>query len=262
MTGRGIEEAADGSAGPDHAARLAETFVELADTLVDDFDLIEFLYTLVHRCVELVDVSAVGLMIGDGRGRLQVMASSTEETRLLELFQLQNGEGPCLQCFRTGRPVEEPDLTLATPRWPMFAPEAVRAGFRTVHALPMRLRTRTIGALNLFHVRPDALAEADIRIAQALVDIATIGLIQVDMGRRQDVLVDQLEAALELRIAIEQAKGIVAQIRGIPPTEAFVLMRAYATEHHHRLTELVHAVIERRPMVAGLLTAAGANRPG
>jgi transcriptional regulator with GAF, ATPase, and Fis domain len=217
MSGRGIDGTTDATAGPTHAARLTETFVELADTLVDDFDLIEFLYTLVNRCVELVDVSAVGLMIGDGRGRLQVMASSTEEARLLELFQLQNGEGPCLQCFRSGQPVQESDLRLATPRWPMFAPEAVRAGFRTVHALPMRLRTRTIGALNLFHVRADALADSEIRIAQALVDIATIGLIQVDMGRRQDVLLDQLEAVLELRIAIEQAKGVVAQIRGITP---------------------------------------------
>jgi transcriptional regulator with GAF, ATPase, and Fis domain len=254
MSGGRIGKTADSSAGPAHAARLTETFVELADTLVDDFDLIEFLYTLVHRCVELVDVSAVGLMIGDGRGRLQVMASSTEETRLLELFQLQNGEGPCLQCFRTGQPVEDPDLVLAADRWPLFAPEAVRAGFRTVHALPMRLRTQTIGALNLFHVRADALADADIRIAQALVDIATIGLIQLDLGRRRDVLLDQLETALDLRIAVEQAKGMVAQILGITPTDAFGVLRRYAAEHHHRLTELVEAVIERNPLADGLFT--------
>jgi hypothetical protein len=119
----------------------------------------------------------------------------------------------------------------------------------------MRLRTRTIGALNLFHVRADALADSEIRLAQALVDIATIGLIQVDMGRRQDVLVDQLEAVLELRIAVEQAKGMVAQILGITPTDAFGVLRRYAAEHNHRLTELVHAVIERSPLTAGLLTA-------
>jgi transcriptional regulator with GAF, ATPase, and Fis domain len=252
---------------PSHVERLTATFVELADTLVDDFDLIEFLYMLVQRCVELVDVSAVGLMVTDGQGRLQVMASSTEETRLLELFQLQNGEGPCLQCFRTGRPVQDPDLSLAAHRWPLFAPEAVRAGFRTVHALPMRLRTRTIGALNLFHVQANAFAEADIRIAQALVDVATVGLIQVDMGRRQEVLVEQLEAALHMRIAIEQAKGVLAEVLRISPAEAFGVLRVHAAEHNHRLTELVHAVLERAPIAAELLagtteTPERAARPG
>jgi len=137
--------------------RLAQTFVELADTLVDEFDLVEFLHILVDRCVQLLDVSAAGLMLVDFRGRLQVMASSSENIRLLELFQLQNDDGPCLECYRTGRPVNHPDLADADDRWPRFAPAARKAGYRTVHALPMRLRTEILGAFNLFHAGPHRL---------------------------------------------------------------------------------------------------------
>lgn len=224
--------------------RLAETFVELADTLVDGFDLMEFLYTLVERCVELVDVSAAGLMFGDEQGRLRVAASSSEETRLLELFQLHAEEGPCLECYSSGKPVEEPDLALAGDRWPVFAPEAMRAGFRTVHALPMRLRERTVGSLNLFHVDPEALPPAATRLAQSLIDVATIGLIQAQGGQRSDVLLDKLQLALLARVVIEQAKGVLAEHRGTTPAEAFILLRSHARAHDLRLTELAYTVIE------------------
>ncbi len=223
--------------------RLAETFVDLADTLVDEFDLVEFLYTLVDRCMELLDVSAVGLMLADGRGQLTVMASSSEETRLLELFQLQNDEGPCLEAFRGGAPVHASDIQEAGERWPTFAPEAIRAGFRAVHALPMRLRTETIGALNLFHAAPGGLNLSDARIGQALVDVATIGLIQVDLGRRRQVLVTQLQTALNTRITIEQAKGILAERHRITPAQAFTSLRDHARGTNQRLTELALAVI-------------------
>lgn len=238
--------------------RLAETFVELADTLVANFDLMEFLYLLVERCVELLDVSAVGLMFGDDQGRLRVAASSSEETRLLELFQLQNNEGPCLECYRSGEPVEEPDMTRAAARWPLFAPEGVRAGFRTVHALPMRLRERTVGSLNLFHVDPEALPPASTRIAQSLVDVATIGLLQVESAQRSDVLLGQLQLALVARVVIEQAKGVLAELRGISPAEAFTMMRAHARENDLRLTELAYAIVEGDSAIAVTLrTPAG-----
>jgi GAF domain-containing protein len=240
--------------------RLADTFVELADTLGGDFDLIEFLYTLVERCVELLDVSAVGLMLADDRGRLRVVASSSEETRLLELFQLQNDEGPCLECYRTGLPVADPDLTVG-PRWALFGPEAVRAEFRTVHALPMRLRERTVGSLNLFHTRKGGLWESDARIAQALVDVATIGLIQVHLGRRQEILVERLQTALDVRVVIEQAKGVLAQVRGISPGEAFSVLRAYARAHDLRLTTLAFAVVEGKGAAAGLLRWSPSGTP-
>lgn len=224
--------------------RLAETFVELADTLVEGFDLIEFLYTLVDRCVELLDVSAAGLMFGDEHGRLRVAASSSGETRLLELFQLQNDEGPCLECYRSGDPVEEPDLAEAGARWPLFAPEAVRAGFRTVHALPMRLRDRTVGSLNLFHLHPGALAPPVTGIAQSLVDVATIGLIQAESSLRPEVLRGQLQLALDARVVIEQAKGVLAERTGLTPAAAFAVLRQHAQITNERLTDLAYAVID------------------
>lgn len=238
--------------------RLAHTFVELADTLVDEFDLIEFLHVLVDRCVELLDVSAAGLMLADCRGRLQVMASSSENIRLLELFQLQNDDGPCLDCYRAGEPVAHPDLTYARDRWPQFAPAATQAGFRTVHALPMRLRTEIIGAFNLFHTNPHQLHRSVTRIGQAMADVATIGLIQERSLRHHETLVDQLQTALNSRILIEQAKGVLAERHGINPNEAFTLLRAYARNHHHRLTELAAAIIDGSTTATELLP----TRPG
>lgn len=254
-TGVGRREVGD----PMRERRLAAVFVELADTLVFGFDLIEFLYTLVERCVELLDVSAVGLMLGDERGRLRVVASSTEETRLLELFQLQNDQGPCLESYRTGQPVDDPDLVAASARWPLFAPEAVRAGFHSVHALPMRLRAQTVGSLNLFHVRADALPESATCVAQSLVDVATIGLIHAEAGQRQDVLIAQLQTALDTRVVIEQAKGVLAERRGITPAEAFAMLRTHARSHNQRLSVLAHAVIGREPMAAALLAPTSGN---
>ncbi len=231
--------------------RLAETFVDLADTLVEDFDLIEFLYTLVDRCAELLDVTAVGLMLSDARGRLTVMASTSEETRLLELFQLQNDQGPCLECFQQGRAVHERDLEAASGRWDRFAPEAVAAGFHAVHALPMRLRDETIGALNLFHAERGALQDSDIRIGQAMVDVATIGLVQVGYTRRREILFAQLQQALDTRVIIEQAKGVLAERNGITPGQAFSSLRNYARARNLRLSDLADAVIDGRVLPAG-----------
>ena len=223
--------------------RVARTFVELADTLVDDFDVVEFLHMLVDRCVELLDVSAAGLLLGDSSDRLRVMASSAENIHLLELFQLQNHEGPCLDCYHTGAPVSHPDLTGATDRWPLFVPAATESGFQTVHALPMRLRSQVIGALNLFHTDPNALAPEVTQIGQAMADVATIGLIQQRALHQQDIVVDQLHTALDSRVLVEQAKGVLAERHGIDPGQAFTLLRAYARNHNKRLTELAATVI-------------------
>src|SRR5690242_10405036 len=156
---------------------LADVFVEMADTLVDDFDMIDFLHVLTERCVQLLGVSAAGLLLTDGQGALQVVAASSERTRLLELFQLQNDEGPCLDCFHTAQPVSVADLS-SEDRWPRFVPAAVEAGFGAVHALPMRLRSDVIGALNLFDVAGGAIGAGPLRVGQALADVATIGLLQ------------------------------------------------------------------------------------
>jgi GAF domain-containing protein len=224
--------------------QLAAVFVEIADTLVDDFDVIEFLQRLADQCVSVVEVSAAGLLLTDQRGALRVVAASTEETKLLELFQLQSDQGPCLDCFRTGRPVAGVDLSGAdAQRWPRFAAEARRTGFASVHALPMRLRDEVIGALNLFHVQPGGLSEPTLALAQALADVATIGLLQERVIRGGEVLAEQLQSALNSRVLIEQAKGVIAERNGINVGEAFTLLRQAARRHNRRLSDLAHEVV-------------------
>jgi transcriptional regulator with GAF, ATPase, and Fis domain len=223
--------------------QLAEAFVEMADTLVDDFDLMEFLHRLTDRCVSLLDVSAAGLLLTDQRGALRMVAASTEETRLLELFQLQTDQGPCVDCFRTGRPVAVADLA-ATDRWPRFVAAARETGFASVHALPMRLRTEVIGALNLFGTQPGGLDENTVRLGQAFADVATIGLLQARAIGRRDTLAEQLQTALNSRILIEQAKGVIAERRRLDMDQSFTILRGTARASNRRLSELARAVID------------------
>lgn len=223
--------------------RLAEVFVEVADTLVDDFDLIEFLRTVTARAAELVNLAAVGLLLADAGGQLQFMAASDERTRLLELFQLQHREGPCLDSFTTGIPVVNADLRQASDRWPVFAPHATDLGFRSVHAIPLRLRDQVIGALNLFGTDTGNLGPDDVRVVQALADVATIGLLQEQTIHRAATLTEQLQGALNSRIVIEQAKGALARTHGIDVDQAFELLRRYARNHNRKLVELAQAVL-------------------
>jgi GAF domain-containing protein len=226
------------------AERLARTFVEVADTLVDEFDLIDFLHMLADRTAVLVGAATVGLMLADQRGRLEFLAASDENTRLLELFQVQNSEGPCLDAFRTAVPVINADLAEAGSRWPRFAPRATAAGFRSVHAFPLRLRSEVIGALNVFGSQPGtSLDDADVPIVQALADIAAIGLLQERAIRRGEILTEQLQAALDSRIVIEQAKGAIAQARGVSVDEAFSMLRNYARRTNRRLVDIAHTVV-------------------
>jgi hypothetical protein len=217
---------------------LSDTFVELADTMVADFDVIDFLHLLTDRSVALLAASAAGVVLADPRGELRLAAASSEEAGLLELFQLQNDQGPCLECFRTGRPVTAADLAGPAPRWPRFAAAAVQAGFATVEALPMRLRDQTIGALNLFRAEPGPLDPADLRIGQALADVATIGLLQERNVRRRETVAEQLQAALNSRVIIEQAKGKLAERLNIDMDRAFTMLRDYARNSNQRLTNV------------------------
>src|SRR5689334_12437241 len=178
---------------------LSDTFVELADTMVADFDVIDFLHMLTDRSVLLLAAGAAGVVLADPRGELRVAAASSHEAGLLELFQIQNDQGPCLDCFRTGQPVTAADLTGPAQRWPRFATAAAQAGFRAVEALPMRLRDDVIGALNLFRTQPGPLDPADLRIGQALADVATIGLLQERSVRRGEIAAEQLQGALNSR---------------------------------------------------------------
>ena len=223
--------------------QLVDVFVEMADTLVDDFDVIEFLHMLTERCVQLLDISAAGLLVTDGQDTLQLVAASSERTRLLELFQLQTDQGPCVDCFHTGQPVSVVDLPTAG-RWPRFTAAAAEVGFAAVHALPMRLRTEVIGALNFFDTRPGAMDDGRRRIGQALADVATIGLLQQRAIRRGDMVTQQLQTALNSRVLIEQAKGILAERLHLDVADAFTLLRTTARNHNQRLSDLAQAIVD------------------
>jgi hypothetical protein len=226
-------------------------FVEVADTLVDEFDLIEFLQMLTHRVAGFFDTAQVGLLLADHRNRLNFVAASDESARLLELVQLQHDDGPCLEAFSTGRPVTNVNLDAAGDRWPQFAPRAARSGFQSVHAFPLRLRKEVIGAMGVF-ASATALDETDVYVVQSLADVAVIALLQERAIRRGEVLTEQLQGALNSRIAIEQAKGVVAQARGVTPDEAFGLIRHYARSSNRRLSEVATTIVADLPAVPDL----------
>lgn len=240
---------------------LARTFVELADTLVADFDVVELLTLLVDRCVDVLDVGAAGLMLVAPEGDLRVMAWSSEATRVLELFELQAREGPCLDCYRTGEAVVNQDLAGVNGRWPRFSREALTAGFHSVHALPMRLRGTVIGALNLFHIDPGQMRQPDIAAAQALADVATIAILQHRAALEAQVVNEQLNVALNSRVVIEQAKGMVAERIGVPMEEAFSTLRHHARNHNLRLADVARDVIDGRLPASALDRSGVAEQP-
>jgi GAF domain-containing protein len=221
---------------------LAKTLVGLADTLVDDFDVVELLTLLTDGCIDVLDVAAAGLMLAAPEGDLRVMASSSEAMRVLELFELQAQEGPCLDCYRTGQPVLNQHLAVAEDRWPRFAPEAHAAGFHTVHALPMRLRGTVIGALNLFNNYLGDIRRTDIVAAQAMADVATIAILQHRATHEAQVLNEQLNHALNSRIVIEQAKGMLAERLDVDLEQAFTRLRNHARNHNLRLADLARNI--------------------
>jgi hypothetical protein len=221
---------------------VADVFVELADTLVDDFDVMDFLHVLTERSVQILGVVAAGLLLADEQGTLQVVAASSERTRLLELFQLQTDEGPCVDCFRSGQAVSEVDLAGAG-RWPRFSAAATEVGYAAVHAVPMRLRIVTIGALNFFGAQAGAVDQERLRLGQALADVATIGLLQHRAIHRRDVVTEQLQTALNSRVLIEQAKGVLAERLRVSVDDAFTVLRRAARRQNRRLVDLAEAVV-------------------
>jgi GAF domain-containing protein len=224
------------------ATRLARTFVKLADTLSDDFDVLDMLHVLTTQCADVVGAAAVGLLLADSEGRLRVVVASDEHARLLELFQIQSDEGPCVECYRSGEPVSSAGLDQET-RWPRFSPAATEQGFTCMLALPLRLRGEVIGAMNLFR-NSSALDKDESEVVQALADVATIAILQDRRVRDRTMLSEQLQTALNSRIAIEQAKGAIANQFDIGTDEAFTLLRSRARSSRRRLvdvaTEVVH----------------------
>jgi GAF domain-containing protein len=222
---------------------LISTLVELADNLVDNFDVIDVLTVLSDRCVEAIDVDAAGVLLASPAGDLQFIASSNESMRTLELFQVQTDEGPCVDCFRSGKAIVNVALADAVAKWPRFTPMAVGHGFRTVECLPMRLRGRTLGALNLFRTEQGPLTDADVVVAQGLADVATIAIIQHRSALDARTLNDQLSHALNSRVTIEQAKGMVSQATDSDLDAAFDRLRAHSRNHNARLTDVAAAVV-------------------
>lgn len=242
-------------------AELVRTFVEIADTLVDDFDVVDLLTLVADRCVEVLDASAGGLMVASPDGELRVVASSSETMRVLELFELQSEEGPCPECFRTGEPVVNQPLSSVDDRWPRFAPRALDAGFRSVYAFPMRLRGTTIGALNLFCAQEGGLDEADVIAAQAFADIATVAILQQRAVAEAQAVTEQLTQALNSRVVIEQAKGMVAQLTGLDMERSFERLRSHARNHNRRLGDVARSVIDGS-LAASDVDAPPPPRPG
>jgi len=241
--------------------RLVETFVTLADTLVDTYDVIDFLQTLAERCVELLDVSEAGIMLADDRGGLRHVACSSERMRLVELFEIQVEEGPCFDAFIRGTAVLSSVTEDLQSRWPKFAPHAYEAGFAAVAALPMRLRSQVIGALNLFSVNFHKLTYEDLQVAQAMADIATIGILQersIQVGRAFST---QLQSALESRVVIEQAKGIVAEHNHMNVDDAFDLLRAFTRKHNRLLADTCRQIIDGSLQPEALVSASQSARP-
>jgi GAF domain-containing protein len=236
-------------------ALLVRTLVELADTLVEDFDVVEALTRLTDRCVELFDISAAGVMLVSPEGDLRVVASSSEAMRVVELFELQAQEGPCPECFHTGQPVVDTDLVSGEHGWPAFAPVALEAGFRSVYAVPMRLRGEPVGALNLFGTEAGGLDEADAVVARALADVATIAVVQHRAARHAQVVTEQLNHALNSRVVIEQAKGVLAERTGLDMDRAFSRLRGYARSHNLRLSDVAQSLIDGRLGLAALPAA-------
>jgi GAF domain-containing protein len=239
---------------PSREQRLNKAFVYLADTLVAGYDLVGLMHYLVDTSVELLDASSAGIVLADSWQRLDVLAATNEGSELLEVLQLQDGTGPCVDCFSTGVAQSVPDLAAVVGKWPHFAPLALEQGLRSVHAVPLRLRDATIGALNLFRSEPGRLAERDRETAQALADVATIGILQERAARERSDLNERLEFALSSKVVIEQAKGVLANHGGLTMEEAFVALRTYSSSHAVPLTHLALDLVERRRRPAEILS--------
>lgn len=225
--------------------RLLETFARLADTLVDDYDVVDLLQMLVDTCRDLLDTTAAGILLADARGELELIASTSEAGRLVEMMQLSAEAGPCIESVRSGRTVSVPEIADTGDEWRQFREAALDQGFRAMDALPLRLRDTTIGTLNLLRATPGAAPADDILVAQAFADVATIGILHERSIRESAVLSRQLQAALNSRIVIEQAKGVVSHTKGVSIDEAFTLMRAYARSNNMGLSLVAARLVDR-----------------
>jgi len=255
----GRADEADRMGGIAPGVLLARVFVRLADTLASDFDIVEFLHGLSADSVKILGAEAAGVMLADVRGGLRLIASSEERMRLLELFELQGEQGPCLDAFATGQALQA-SAADSRARWPLFASQASEVGFQRMCAVPLRVRIDVIGALNLFRGSDEPFTDAEMDIAQAMAEIAAIALIQERALRERNLLTEQLQAALNSRVIIEQAKGMLAEYLTLTTDDAFRLLRTYARNHNRKLTEVARDLLDRQLPSAAITTQPG-QRP-
>jgi GAF domain-containing protein len=223
-------------------AQLSAAFVMVADTLTADYDVVDLLHTLVTECIKILDAQAGGILIVDGTGQLQVVASTSERAELVEVIQLAAGAGPCVDCFATIKTVSVPDIQTTTEKWPSFTAAALEQGFLSVHAIPMRLRGEIIGTMNLFRTSVGKLKRRDAEVAQALADVATISILQERVASQSQIVTEQLQNALHSRVLIEQAKGVLSHSGGLSMEEAFIMLRTYARNNNLTLRVVSESV--------------------
>jgi len=247
----------------DHAAdntreeRINDAFVRVAGTLVDNYDVVDMLSTLVHTCTQLLGVQSGGILLADGMGMLELVASTSEEAEIVEVMIVAAGAGPCIDCYNTGSVVSVPDIDTDSDQWPRFRRTALEQGFRAAHATPLRLHGEVIGAMNLLSTVPGALSERDAQLAQALADVATVGILHERSFRQPEVVAAQLHLALDTRILVEQAKGVLAHVRSCTMTEAFDALRDYARVNKITLRAAAEGVVNRSISADALVSQNG-----
>jgi GAF domain-containing protein len=240
-------------------ARVNMAFVAVADTLTSDFDVVDLLHTLVEKCTEILNTDAGGLMLVGDDGTLQLMTSTSEAADFVEVMQIDASSGPCIDCFTTGTAVSVPDIENEGHRWPAFQAAAAEQGFRSAHATPLKLRGQVIGTMNLFSTKPTALSERDAALGQALADVATIGILQERLIHEGNVVAEQLHAALDSRILIEQAKGMIAESLSIDMDDAFTVLRGHARNNNLTIRSVAEQ-ISNRAINIGKLSRPGGRR--
>lgn len=221
-----------------------DTFVELADTLVSNYDIGEFLYLLVERCQDVLQVDAGGVLLESPDGTLNLAAATSEKMSRLEESEISNNEGPCFEAYRDVKQIVAEDLQLTLEQWPNVTQVALDMDLHSVYAFPLRLRDDCIGALNLYREHPGPFDDRDVRLAQAFADVAAIGILQQRQIIEAQTRADQLQGALNTRVVIEQAKGVLAGKTGVTPDEAFEALRKHARNNRMNVHKLAVRVVE------------------
>lgn len=222
---------------------IVQSLIRMADTLVSDYDPIALLTDLAESCVRILDVDAAGVSLGED-STLRFVAASSETMEMMELYQIERHEGPCFDAYSTGMAVATSDLETNRSRWPKWAAKALESGYQAAAAFPLRLRDETIGALNIYSSRIRELNKRDVDVGRGLADMATIGLLHEGVVTRNRVVQDQLQFALDSRVVIEQAKGMLAERHGILHQDAFDRIRNHARKSGLRLRDVAAGVVQ------------------